>query len=101
MSGMFNGMCGAGGCAAKRSPNKVPLRKSNPDLYGKGNGGPVTTDVNGSDEALAQSEALIALIETAISRRSEKLKAQGVSEMAPGGAESVAQLLQPADARRR
>ena len=90
--------CGLG-CASKRGGKGSPdLRKQTPGLVDapRPNGAPVDS----SDEALAQSEALISLIETAISRRSDKLKEQGASEVAPGATNSIAGLIQPADVDR-
>ena len=86
--------CGLG-CASKRGGKGNDLRKT-PGLVDapRQNGEPV----DGSDEALAQSEALISLIETAISRRSDKLKEQGASdEVAPGATNSIAGLIQSTD----
>ena len=89
--------CGLG-CASKRGKGSPDLRKQTPGLVDapRPNGAPVDS----SDEALAQSEALISLIETAISRRSDKLKEQGASEVAPGATNSIAGLIQPADVDR-
>lgn len=90
--------CGLG-CASKRGGKGSDLRKQTPGLVDapRPNGG---APVDSSDEALAQSEALISLIETAISRRSDKLKEQGASEVAPGATDSIAGLIQPSDVDR-
>ena len=70
-------MTGCTGCANKRSPAKQleqGKRGGNTLSHGPSDA------IDMSDEALEESEALINLIETAITRRKEKLKEAGVDD---------------------
>ena len=68
-------MKGCTGCANKRSPAKqLEQGKHGGNTLSHG----PSDAIDMSDEALEESEALINLIETAITRRKEKLKEAGV-----------------------
>jgi len=70
-------MKGCTGCANKRSPHK---QLGQGDRVGNTLSHGPTDAIDISDEALEESEALINLIETAITRRKEKLKEAGVDD---------------------
>ena len=63
-------MKGCTGCANKRSPAKQLEQGKHGNTLSHG----PSDAIDMSDEALEESEALINLIETAITRRKEKLK---------------------------
>ena len=92
MGDNMNKVCQTIGCAQKRAPPK--LGQNGQQNLSRGPADPIDT----SDEALEQSEALINLIETAISRRKDKLKELGV-EGGPTGASAadMAKLLESSD----
>lgn len=88
---------GCTGCTNKRNNHK----QLEQGKHGVDNTLSRPTDViDMSDEALEQSEALINLIEAAISRRKEKLKGAGVDSYPSASGADMAQLIDPSDVDR-